>query len=200
VQKNSEIVVGFASATALWCIVAVFGHAPDGYGPILKDFAAPVATLVAAAAAGWIAYRLGQAQIAVAKSQADIAERNWQTANEKVVLELFERRLNIYEGLRDCVGEVARSGDATDDVLYRYGTASDRAPYFFGAEVQSYIEKIRRHMIELQFGNKMMKNDLRPDRGECVDKVHDEFLAVTAFYQDAPRLFEPYIKAHQKVA
>jgi hypothetical protein len=52
------------------------------------------------AAAAFVAYRLGQNQITVAKSQADIAERNWQTGNEKVVLDLMDRRLEIYKSIR----------------------------------------------------------------------------------------------------
>ena len=39
---------------------------------LFKDFAGPVATIIAAGAAAFVAYRLGQNQITV-------AERNWQT-------------------------------------------------------------------------------------------------------------------------
>jgi hypothetical protein len=57
---------------------------------VIKDLGGPIATVIASAAAAFVAYRLGKSQIAVAKMQADIAQRNWRTANEKVVLELFE--------------------------------------------------------------------------------------------------------------
>jgi hypothetical protein len=40
-----------------------------------KDFAAPIATVIASGAAAFVAYRLGQNQMMVAKAQADIAER-----------------------------------------------------------------------------------------------------------------------------
>ena len=65
--------------------------------PQLINLAGPIATVFAAGAAAFVAYRLGKSQIAVAKTQADIAQRNWETANERVVLELFEKRLAIYE-------------------------------------------------------------------------------------------------------
>jgi hypothetical protein len=45
----------------------------------------PIATVIASGAAAFVAYRLGQNQIMVAKAQAGIAERNWHTENEKVV-------------------------------------------------------------------------------------------------------------------
>ena len=50
---------------------------------IIRDLAGPVATIVAASAAAFVAFRLGQSQISVARLQAGIAERNWQTSNEK---------------------------------------------------------------------------------------------------------------------
>jgi hypothetical protein len=155
--------------------------------------------VIAASAAGLVAYRLGQNQISVARAQAHIAERTWQTANEKIVLELFERRLNIYEEVRRVIGEITRSGDATNDALFRYGAATDRAPYFFGPEVQTYLEQIRLHLIDLQLANQMMANDLNPERPQWVQSRHDHFIAVTAFYKDAPPLFAPYLQAHQKV-
>ena len=84
---------------------------------IVRDLAGPIATVLAASAAAFVAYRLGQSQISVARTQAEIAERNWQTSNEKIVLELFERRLAIYEEIRGVIGEVTRSGKAPNDVL-----------------------------------------------------------------------------------
>jgi hypothetical protein len=61
-------------------------RAMDWY-QFFKDFAARIATVIASGAAAFVAYRLGQNQIMVAKAQAGIAERNWHTENEKVVLE-----------------------------------------------------------------------------------------------------------------
>jgi hypothetical protein len=67
----------------------------------IKDFAGPLATILASSAAAFVAYRLGSSQVAVARTQALIAERTWQTANEKVVLKLFDQRLAIVGGIRD---------------------------------------------------------------------------------------------------
>ena len=123
------------------------GLAMDWY-LLFKDFAAPIATVIASGAAAFVAYRLGQNQISVARAQADVAERNWKTQNEKVVLELLERRLEIYENIRKVIAEVMRSGAATDDTYWRYLNAIDQAPYLFGPEVETYLEKMRIHIIE----------------------------------------------------
>jgi hypothetical protein len=166
---------------------------------IIKDLAGPIATVIAASAAAFVAYRLGQSQISVAKSQAAIAERNWQTTNEKIVLELFERRLPIYEEIREIIGAVVRNGDASIGDLHSYGKATDRVPYLFGPEVQAYVEQMRLLLIDLQLANKMMRNMLDPDRPSWIKKRHEHFAAVTKFYTDAPGIFGPYMRAHQKV-
>jgi hypothetical protein len=78
---------------------------PEVYD-IFKDFAAPIASIIAASAAAFVAYRLGKSQADSARLQAEIAKRNWQTANERVVLDLFERRIALYEGIRHVVAKV----------------------------------------------------------------------------------------------
>jgi hypothetical protein len=167
---------------------------------IIRDLAGPIATVIAAGAAAFVAYRLGQSQISVARAQADIAERNWQTSNEKIVLELFERRLAIYEEIRGVIGEITRSGAAPNDVLFRYGVATDRAPYFFGQEIQDYLETIRIHLIDLELSNSMLKDDpTGTDRAKWAENHKNHFLGATSFYKDSPMLFRPYLQAHQKI-
>ncbi len=166
----------------------------------VRDLAGPCATVIAAGAAALVAYRLGQSQISVARTQAEIAERNWQTSNEKIVLELFERRLAIYEEIRGVIGEVTRSGAAPNDVFFRYGTATDRAPYFFGQEIQDYLEAIRKHLADLELSNTMLNDPNIADRAMWAEKRKTHFLGVTSFYRDSPTLFRPYIQAHQKIA
>ena len=110
---------------------------------LLREFAGPVATIVAAIAAAFVAYRLGSGQLAAAQSQARTADRNWQTANERVVLELFEKRLAIFEGIRAIIGKVLQSGKCGDELYFDFNKATDRAPYYFGPEVSEYLEHIR---------------------------------------------------------
>jgi hypothetical protein len=157
--------------------------------------------VIAASAAAFVAYRLGQSQISVARTQAEIAERNWQTSNEKIVLELFERRFAIYEEIRSVIGEVTQSGAAPTDVFFRYGAATDRAPYFFGQEIQDYLQAIRMHLANLELANTMLNSQSDPDRRAMwAEKRETHFLGVTDFYKDSSTLFRPYIQAHQKIA
>lgn len=188
-----QIVLGALIATAFWAVVAVFG----GGLQFVKDYGAPIATIFAAVTAGWIAYRIGQSQVAVARIQANVAEKNWKTSNEKIVLDLFDKRLAIYEDIRSVIGEVVRSGQARDDLLWKFDNVTDRAPYFFGEEVTEYLKSVRLDLIDLNLFNTLMENLTDPDLPKWIQKRQDKFLAITHFYNQAP-LFAPYMKAHQK--
>lgn len=183
----TEIIIGALLATAVWAIVAMFSQGLSS----LKDVAGPAATIFASSAAAVVAFLIGRSQIGV-------AEKNWQTANEKIVLDLFDKRLGIFEQMRAAIGEVMRSGDCTDTTLYNFDVATDRLPYFFGEEVQAYSKRIRTTMIDLQFFNKMMKNDLDPERPKWIEKQNDAWLELMDWYKKSPALFAPYLKAHQK--
>lgn len=163
----------------------------------IKDFAGPLASVIAAAAAAFVAYRLGQNQITVAKSQADIAERNWRTQNEKVVLELMERRLAIYKGIRDVIGEVVRGGKATEELQYRYLQAIDQVPYLFGPEVEAFLGEFRTQFLDLELGNGMMAQPTL-DYQKGAEIRHKAFMAISRFYERAKPIFGPYIRAHQR--
>ncbi|MVT52122.1 hypothetical protein GPL17_16690 [Bradyrhizobium yuanmingense] len=189
VGMKYEVALGALLASAFWLIVAIWAGTPSVSG--FKDFAGPVATVFAASVAGWVAYTLGRAQVAV-------AERTWQTSNEKIVLDLFEKRFAIFDEIRSVVGEVTRNGTAPPQLFYRYTEATDRVPYFFGPEIAAYLEKLRITLIDLELANKMMENESDPDRSKWVRKRSEKFLDVTRFYSESAPLFGPYMKAHQK--
>jgi hypothetical protein len=169
------------------------------YG-ILRDFAAPIATIIAAIAASLLAYRLGKGQLAVAEAQAEIARQTWQSTHERIVLELLDRRLAIFNDIREVIGEVARTGRASESELYGFNKASDRVPYLFGSDVQEFLETIRIHLIELNLANTMMKNQADPQYADWVKRRTTHFKAIIDFYKLAPTHFQPYMTAHQKVA
>jgi hypothetical protein len=59
-----------------------------------KDFASPIATIIAAFAATYVAWRFQSVQAATAKQQADIAK-------DKLRHDLYDRRYRIFDSLFD---------------------------------------------------------------------------------------------------
>jgi hypothetical protein len=193
--SGHEIILGVACSTAFWAVVGTFATIPAS---MIKDLAGPVATVFAASAAAYVAFTLGRSQIAVANLQASIAKRTWQTSNEKIVLDLFERRLAIYEEIRATIMPINASGETKDDDLDRYCRSIDRVQYFFGPDVTDYLNRIRIVLINHQLACTMVSSHSTPDRHDWVYRKMEAFKEVMGFYTDAPPIFAPYIRAHQK--
>jgi hypothetical protein len=72
---------------------------------------------------------------AIAALAVVIALFQWHTAKQKVVLDLFDRRLTKYLALRDVVAEVVTAGAANQETLFQFLRALDGAEFLFGADI-----------------------------------------------------------------
>jgi len=72
---------------------------------------------------------------------ATIGYFQWRTAQQKVVLELFDRRHEIYREIREAVARITGSGRADLDIEIKVAEALERARFFFGIEVIRYLEQ-----------------------------------------------------------
>ena len=165
----------------------------------VRDLSGPAATIVASAAAAFVAYRLGKSQAESARIQAQVAKRTWRSQNERIVLDLFERRISIFEGIRKVVSEALRTGQPNDATYFEYCKAVELVPYYFGPEIQEYLEKVRLLIIELQLDASIIADDQNPERNKRVKGRTQRVKDLSDFYQISKKLFGPYISAHQKV-
>jgi hypothetical protein len=101
---------------------------------IFKDFAGPVATIIAAGAAGFITYRFSRAQL--------------RAAEMRLVLDLFDRRWEVTQDLRSAISEMLQHGIVLGKEPYwRYVRASQRAEFLFGPDVTNYLETVRQAIV-----------------------------------------------------
>jgi hypothetical protein len=159
---------------------------------ILKDFAGPAATVIAAGAASFVAYHFGRAQ-------SRIANENLRATQQRVVLDLFDRRWEIVAELRSAISEILREGTVPTDAYHRYVRASLRAAFLFGSEVTDYLETVRltiTKVIALRGGLLSENDDLRT---RSADAEATAFERITGFYEIFDRLVRPYMSMHQKL-
>jgi hypothetical protein len=131
---------------------------------------------------------------------AIVATLQWKTAQEKVILDLFDRRFSVYDKLRSIVGRHLGSG-IDERELFNFGRVSSRAQFLFGPEITTFLEQRR---IDLS-------RDWHERRRGAPDPVLDEDrrAAVQAeivarkdrlsdFFKDFDELVAPYMTHHQK--
>jgi hypothetical protein len=121
----------------------------------------------------------------------------WRTANQKVVVDLYERRLKVYEQLSKAIGPVLREGEVNGEALRDFMVGEADAKFLFGEEVIAYLENLRRSFAWMSsFSNKVI--DQASNRGDLIDIKYKHLREITAFYEVAPDIFAPYMKLTQK--
>src|ERR1700723_2028312 len=85
--------------------------------------------------------------MAVLIAGAAIAYYQARTAQQKVAIELFDERYKIYEDLKDVIVRFLQGINFTNELQQKYMDAQNRARFYFGAEVEDYLEKTRIDII-----------------------------------------------------
>jgi hypothetical protein len=119
---------------------------------VLKDFAGPVATIIAAAVATFITWRLGSRQVAIAASQANtadaqraIAQSQRDIAYDRLKYDLFRMRYDVYQAAKEAIERVIRTGTerpVSDMELLNLRLKMDEARFFFAPQVLQLFENI----------------------------------------------------------
>jgi hypothetical protein len=165
----------------------------------LKDFAGPVATVIAATAAMVVTSRIGKNQVAVARSQADIAEKTWQIGRDKVMLDLFDRRMAVYDDLRNVMSEIMRHGTVETKIMFEFARAVDRIDILFGPEVGDYISDLRKELGIHHTAEVMAERPRNEEaRQAAIDRQFHSFEKLMKFFDEFPALIKGYVAMHQK--
>lgn len=99
----------------------------------------------------WTAYLSALLVPTVAVIGAIIAYRQWRTAQNKLKLDLFERRFSVYDAARNLIGSIMTSGKAKNDEIYKFLSGTREAKWLLNPEIANYLDKqLYVKAIELQ--------------------------------------------------
>jgi len=139
----------------------------------------------------------------IAVFAAFIAYRQWRTAHQRVVLDLFERRMAIYDAARAVIGEIVREGAAEEGVFFRYVQATDRLPLLFGDEVVKYSNETRERINQLTLHTTMVRANSQgqavPNFVHHVNEKGRILGEIVKFYDEFSALVMPYVRMTQSV-
>lgn len=88
----------------------------------------------------WTAYLSALLTPVVAAIAVWIAYQQASTARAKLKLDLFERRIAVYNEVSACLGHIFRTGDTSSDNDMRFLEAMHEAKWLFGGDVRSYLQ------------------------------------------------------------
>jgi hypothetical protein len=73
-----------------------------------------------------------------------VSALQWMTAQTKLALDIHATRYAIYKDLREAVTLFLQELRFSNEVAIKYIDAQSRARFHFGAEVEQYLEDLRR--------------------------------------------------------
>jgi hypothetical protein len=164
-----------------------------------KAFAGPIATALAAVAATAVTFKLGSNQVAIAREQAQFAAANSRATQQKLVLDLFDKRFAIVTELREAVGEFIRTAAISYETALTFHRAADRAKLLFGPEVSAYLETIRKALSKHRAAEVYKDSQNEVQRGRAADTQLKQFEIIQTFYTSFDGLIAPYMTMHDKV-
>jgi hypothetical protein len=159
---------------------------------LFKDFAGPVATVLAALTAAGIAVGIGLSQLAIGRLQA-------RAANDKIVLDLFERRLNVYSQVRAVIRKILTQGKVQPTESFDFLAAMDGASFLFGAEVTDYLRTLYEAILDVENAeHEEEAAKTSEERRNALERRRLHRSTLEDFYKRAPQLLAPYVSAHQR--
>jgi hypothetical protein len=93
------------------------------------------------AAPHWTAYLSALATPVIAVLGSWIAFQQWRTARDKLRLDLFEKRMAVYQSARDALGTLFTIDRLTQEEEMKFLSNISEAKWLFGPEVSDYLEK-----------------------------------------------------------
>jgi hypothetical protein len=125
-----------------------------------------------------------------------IAYRQWRTAQNKLKLDLFDRRFEIYKITRDTLGEVMSSGRAKWEKTVAFLQATASAKWLLDDTVATYLEnEIYRRLVDLETLQSELEGvGVGPERTANVQRQSEIKKWLMSQFAEVDRRFEPYLK------
>ncbi len=145
----------------------------------LQPWAPVIAASIAAGVGAWVAHKFGRIQEDIARRQAETAAQAAKTARTKLRLDLFDKRIAVYEAANALIKKAARRQRITDDDRYEFFQGTKSAVWLFDEETARYItETIFAHAFDLVFVyeqldevvDELERKALRKQRLEMLDE------------------------------
>jgi hypothetical protein len=148
----------------------------------------------------WLQYSQALATPAIALLAIVIAVLRWRTAHQKVVLDLFERRMKVYSEIRAVIASIVSSGKLPNEKHFEFMRAIDDAKFLFGSKVNGYLEELDSTLAYFHEADETYGQLQGQERGEAIQRRRKYFNEMQTFYKKFDPLVEPYLGMRQRRA
>jgi hypothetical protein len=123
-----------------------------------------------------------------------IASLQWRVADNKLRLDLFDRRYKVYDATRKFLLAILTKASFTLSELFEFNAGTFDAEFLFGADVTEHLEKIRKRAVDLQTAQRIYEPlPVGDERSRHVQAAHDDLLWLTDQLTAITKTFAPYL-------
>lgn len=150
---------------------------PPSWITAISALGAPIVAIIAAAFGGMIAWR------------------QWQTARNRLKLDLFERRLPVYSATRHFLACIMTQGHYTGEQLMEFASAASTAKWVFDQSIATHLEE---HVFRPAINLDSLQRELdatppREDRAANVARQRDLKQALNNELSHLDEVFSPFL-------
>ncbi len=126
---------------------------------------------------------------------AYIAWRQWRTSNDRLVLDLFHRRFQVFQELTRTISEAFNNAEIQIGDLAKFDAATEKARFLFGNEVHVYLKQIRVKLIDAYaITHALAELPSGELRTKAEDKVTDALSEMHLFYEKLAEMLTSYLR------
>jgi hypothetical protein len=146
----------------------------SGIYQTVHDIGGPIATVIGAAAAIFVTWRLGIGQLRIAKQQSTVAQQQAQLAAVRLQHDLFERRFALFEAARTfLMKEIYPQMNPSTDGIFIFAQQTATAVFLVDEPLKEYLEKLRKSAFELQRLSNLVALQQGPNHAENVKQKYE---------------------------
>lgn len=144
----------------------------------------------------WTTYLAALLTPTVAVLGSLIAYWQWRLAQNKLKLDLFDRRFSVYEAARTLLASIMTSGKAKDEEVFKFIFATREAKWLLNASVAEYLDKQLYHKaLDLQtLASELEGVGVGDERTKNVRAQADIKKWFMAQYEVLDEKFAPYLQ------
>jgi hypothetical protein len=146
----------------------------------------------------WVEYSKALTTPAIALLAIVVAIMQWRTAHQKIVLDLFERRMKVYSEIRAVIGSITGSGKLPNEKHFEFMRAIDGAKFLFGRKVNRYLEELNTTLAYFREADEEYGSLQGEANVDAIQRRRKHFDEIQKFYAAFDPLVEPYVAMRQR--
>jgi hypothetical protein len=124
-----------------------------------------------------------------------IAALQWHVADNKLRLDLFDRRYKVYEATRKFLAVITREAAFAQSQLIEFDIGTSDAEFLFRADVAAYLAEIRKRALHMRTARQLLESPCASDdeRSRHAQAEHDDLLWLGDQITAMTKNFAPYL-------